>query len=88
MKVKLGKYNVIGYVCLILAFLINFYISLPALNIHSNAFWSGIIVYLALGAVFSLPFKSDIYAPDGIFKVLIIVYVDIVTLELTEYSCE
>ena len=68
MKVKLGKYNVIGYVCLILAFLINFYISLPALNIHSNAFWSGIIVYLALGAVFSLPFKKKHWPNEISFK--------------------
>lgn len=70
MKVKLGKYNVIGYVCLILAFLINFYISLPALNIHSNAFWSGIIVYLALGAVFSLPFKKKHWPNEISFKKL------------------
>lgn len=58
-KIKLGKFNFIGYACLLLAFLIDFYITLPALNIHSNAFWSHIIVYLVLGAVFSLPFRKS-----------------------------
>lgn len=70
MKVKLGKYNIIGYVCLILVFFINFYISLPALNIHSNGFWSGIIVYLVLGAVFSLPFSKKYWPIDFSFKKL------------------
>ena len=70
MKMKLGKYNVIGYVCLVLVFFINFYISLPALNIHSNAFWSGIMLYLVLGLVFSLPFNKKYWPIDFSFKKL------------------
>lgn len=70
MKLKLGKYNFIGYLCLLLAFLIDFYITLPALNIHSNAFWSHIIVYLVLGAVFSLPFSKKHWPIDFHFKKL------------------
>lgn len=58
MKLKLGKLNFIGYGCLLLAFFIDFYLTLPALNIHSNAFWAHIIVYLAFGAVFSFPFSK------------------------------
>ena len=69
-KLKLGKYNLIGYGCLLLAFLINFYIALPELNIHSNAFWSGIIVYLVLGLVFSLPFSKKYWPIDFSFKKL------------------
>ena len=67
-KMKLGKYNLIGYGCLLLAFFINFYIALPELNIHSNAFWSGIIVYLVLGLVFSLPLSKKYWSIDFSFK--------------------
>lgn len=67
-KMKLGKYNLIGYGCLLLAFFINFYIALPELNIHSNAFWSGIIVYLVLGLVFSLPLSKKYWPIDFSFK--------------------
>ncbi len=67
-KLKLGKYNLIGYACLIVAFLVDFYITLPALNVHSNAFWSHIIVYLGLGFVFSLPFSKKYWPIDFRFK--------------------
>ena len=59
MKRKLGKYNFIGYACLLIVFFIDFYVTIPALNIHSNAFWSHILVYLAFAAVFSLPFGKE-----------------------------
>lgn len=67
-KLKLGKYNFIGYICLILAFMIDFYITLPALNVHSNAFWTHIIVYLVLGYVFSLPFSKKYWPIEFRFK--------------------
>lgn len=67
-KLKLGKYNLIGYICLILVFLIDFYITLPALNIHSNAFWSHIIVYLVFGYVFSLPLSKKYWPIEFRFK--------------------
>ena len=51
-KLNLGKYNLIGYGAMLLAFLLDFYVTLPALNIHSNGFWSHILVYLVLGVVF------------------------------------
>ncbi len=67
-KLKLSKYNLIGYACLIVVFLIDFYITLPALNIHSNAFWSHIIVYLGFGFVFSLPFSKKYWPIDFRFN--------------------
>lgn len=67
-KLKLGKYNFIGYICLILAFMIDFYITLPALNVHSNAFWTHIIVYLVLGYVFSLPFSKKYWPIEFRFR--------------------
>lgn len=67
-KRKLGKYNFIGYGCMLVVFLLNFYISLPAINIHSNAFWSMLIVYLAIGAVFSIPFEKKIGPVEFRFK--------------------
>lgn len=67
-KLKLGKYNLMGYICLILVFLIDFYITLPALNIHSNAFWSHIIVYLVFGYVFSLPLSKKYWPIEFRFK--------------------
>lgn len=54
-KLNLGKFNLIGYGVLLLAFLLDFYVTLPALNIHSSGFWSHILLYLVLGGVFSLP---------------------------------
>lgn len=67
-KLKLGKYNLMGYICLILVFLIDFYITSPALNIHSNAFWSHIIVYLVFGYVFSLPLSKKYWPIEFRFK--------------------
>ncbi len=68
MKIKLGKFNLIGYVCLVVAFLINFYLSLPAMNIHSNGFWAQLIVFLALGVVFSFPFGKKNWPIDFSIK--------------------
>ncbi len=70
MKLKLGKYNFIAYACLLLVFFLDFYVTLPALNIHSNAFWAHIVVYLAFGAVFSLPMNKKHWPIDFRFKKL------------------
>ncbi|MBR3807073.1 MAG: hypothetical protein IKJ15_01695 [Lachnospiraceae bacterium] len=67
-KLNLGKYNLIGYGAMLLAFLLDFYVTLPALNIHSNGFWSHILVYLVLGAVFSLPIGKKHWPVDFRFK--------------------
>ena len=67
-KLKLGKYNLIGYGCLVVAFLISFYLYLPALNLHSNAFWSGILMYLVLGFIFSLPMSKKYWPIEFRFK--------------------
>lgn len=67
-KLKLGKINLIGYGGLLVAFLISFYIYLPALNIHSNAFWSGILMYLILGFIFSLPLSKKYWPFEFQFK--------------------
>ncbi len=68
MKLKLGKLNFIGYGCLLLAFFVDFYLTLPALNIHSNAFWAHIIVYLAIGTALSFPFNKKHWPIDFSFK--------------------
>ncbi len=70
MKLKLGKYNLIGYAVLIVVFLIDFYFTLPALNIHSNGFWSHILLYLVFGTVLSLPFEKRYWPIEFSFKKL------------------